>query len=122
MTVSGGHYMLDEVPTVSVVHRTEAAVPLLTPVQAGHQKSLTATPPCNLHRRHTEGGRNPYHTTWRRPRHPETVTLISPWSQLNKAAKSAGDARRNATAQFPRADCAISIGDIVFTRSILGRR
>lgn len=47
--------------------------------------------------------------------------LIGPWSQLNKAAKSVGDARRNATAQFPRADCAISIGDIVFTRSILER-
>lgn len=116
--------MSEEVPTVSVVHRTEAPVPLFTPAQAGHQKSLTATPPCNLHRQgagHAEGGRNPYHTIWRRPRHPETVMLIGPWSQLNKAAKSAGDARRNATAQFPRADCAISIGDIVFTRSILGR-
>ena len=116
--------MSQEVPTVSVVHRTEAAVRLFTPAQAGHQKSLTATPPCNLHRRgagHTEGVQSPDHTIWRRPRHPETVMLIGPWSQLNKAAKSVGDARRNATAQFPRADCVISIGDIVFTRSILGR-
>lgn len=46
--------------------------------------------------------------------------LIVPGSQRNKAAKSAGDARRNVTALFPLADCATNTGDIVFTRNIPG--